>query len=75
MHRSSDIDACKAGLEIDHARPLVVASISAFAAIWALMQVLERFTVWPFVIYRAVLGAVLLIGVAKGWLAWYFSLR
>jgi undecaprenyl-diphosphatase len=48
---------------------LVVASISAFVAIWALMQVLERFTAWPFVIYRVVLGAVLLIGVAMGWLA------
>jgi undecaprenyl-diphosphatase len=47
---------------------LVVASVSAFVAIWALMQVLERFTAWPFVIYRGVLGAVLLIGVATGWL-------
>jgi undecaprenyl-diphosphatase len=48
---------------------LVVASVSAFAAIWALMRVLERFSAWPFVIYRGVLGAVLLIGVAAGWLA------
>jgi undecaprenyl-diphosphatase len=48
---------------------LVVASISAFVAIWALMRVLERFTAWPFVIYRGLLGATLLIGVAKGWLA------
>jgi undecaprenyl-diphosphatase len=48
---------------------LVVASISAFAAIWALMRVLERFSAWPFAIYRGVLGAVLLIGVATGWLA------
>jgi hypothetical protein len=47
---------------------LVVASISAFVAIWALMKVLERFSAWPFVIYRGVLGAVLLIGVATGWL-------
>jgi undecaprenyl-diphosphatase len=48
---------------------LVVASVSAFFAIWALMRVLERFTAWPFVIYRGVLGGVLLIGVAMGWLA------
>jgi undecaprenyl-diphosphatase len=47
---------------------LVVASISAFVAIWFLMKVLERFAAWPFVIYRGVLGAVLLIGVAMGWL-------
>jgi undecaprenyl-diphosphatase len=48
---------------------LVVASISAFFAIWSLMRILERFTAWPFVIYRALLGAVLLLGVATGWLA------
>jgi undecaprenyl-diphosphatase len=47
---------------------LVVASISAFFAIWSLMRILERFTTWPFVIYRALLGAVLLAGVATGWL-------
>jgi hypothetical protein len=45
---------------------LVVASISAFFAIWSLMRILERFTAWPFVIYRAVLGVVLLAGVATG---------
>jgi undecaprenyl-diphosphatase len=48
---------------------LVVASISAFFAIWGLMRVLERYTAWPFVIYRGALGVVLLIGVATGWLA------
>jgi len=48
---------------------LLVASISAFVAIWALMRVLERFSAWPFVIYRAALGVVLLIGAALGWLA------
>jgi undecaprenyl-diphosphatase len=47
---------------------LVVASISAFFAIWGLMRVLERYTAWPFVIYRGLLGVVLLIGVATGWL-------
>jgi len=46
---------------------LVVASISAFFAIWSLMRILERFTAWPFVIYRALLGVILLAGVATGW--------
>jgi undecaprenyl-diphosphatase len=48
---------------------LVVASISAFVAIWALMRVLERYSAWPFVIYRGVLGAILLAGLARGWFA------
>ena len=48
---------------------LVVASVSAFFAIWGLMRVLERFSAWPFVIYRGVLGVVLLSSVAMGWLA------
>jgi undecaprenyl-diphosphatase len=46
---------------------LIVASISAFFAIWGLMRILERFTAWPFVIYRALIGALLLLGVAYGW--------
>jgi undecaprenyl-diphosphatase len=45
---------------------LAVASISAFAAIWGLMRVLERFSAWPFVIYRGLLGVGLLVGVAMG---------
>jgi len=48
---------------------LVVASISAFVAIWTLLRILERFSAWPFVIYRAVIGVVLLLGVATGTLA------
>lgn len=48
---------------------LVVASVSAFFAIWGLMRVLERFSAWPFVVYRAVLGVVLLGGLALGWLS------
>ncbi|RJT37454.1 undecaprenyl-diphosphate phosphatase [Mesorhizobium waimense] len=48
---------------------LVLASISAFFAIWGLMSILERFSAWPFVIYRGVLGVVLLVAVALGWLA------
>lgn len=39
---------------------LAVAAISSFAAIWGLMRFLERFSTWPFVIYRAVLGVVVL---------------
>jgi len=45
---------------------LVVASISAFVAIWGLMRIMERFSAWPFVIYRAALGVVLLAGAAMG---------
>jgi undecaprenyl-diphosphatase len=47
---------------------LIIASISAFAAIWGLMRILERFSAWPFVIYRLALGIVLLLSVALGWL-------
>ena len=45
---------------------LVVSSISAFVAIWGLMRILEKFSAWPFVIYRAVLGVVLIVGAARG---------
>jgi undecaprenyl-diphosphatase len=48
---------------------LVVASLSAFVAIWGLLRILENFSAWPFVIYRALIGVVLLIGVTVGWLA------
>lgn len=47
---------------------LLVASISAFFAIWGLMHFLERFSTWPFVGYRLLLGVVILAGVAMGWL-------
>jgi len=47
---------------------LLVASVSAFVAIWALMRVLERFTTWPFILYRAVLGIALLAGSMTNWL-------
>lgn len=46
---------------------VVVASVSAFVAIWALMRVLERYSAWPFVVYRALLGVLLLVGLALGW--------
>ena len=48
---------------------LVVASLSAFVAIWSLMAVLEKFSAWPFVIYRGLMGVVLLAGFYVGWLA------
>lgn len=48
---------------------LLVASISAFAAIWGLMRIMERFSAWPFVIYRAAMGAFLITAVYLGLLA------
>ncbi len=45
---------------------LGVASISAVVAIWSLMRVLERVSSWPFVIYRFVLGLVILVGAMAG---------
>ena len=45
---------------------VAVASISAFFAIWGLMRLLERYSSWPFVIYRLVLGIIILAGVAMG---------
>ena len=47
---------------------LIVASISAFFAIWGLMRVLEQFSTWPFVVYRFMLGVIILAGVTTGWL-------
>jgi undecaprenyl-diphosphatase len=46
---------------------LVVASLSAFVAIWGLMRILERFSAWPFVVYRFLLGILLIGGVLAGW--------
>ena len=47
---------------------LIVASLSAFVAIWGLLRILERFSAWPFAVYRALIGVVLLAGLATGWL-------
>jgi undecaprenyl-diphosphatase len=47
---------------------LIVASVSAFFAIWGLMRFLEQFSTWPFVVYRFILGVLILVGVATGWL-------
>ena len=35
---------------------LIVASISAFFAIWGLMRILQQFSTWPFVVYPAAPG-------------------
>jgi undecaprenyl-diphosphatase len=45
---------------------LIVASVSAFFAIWGLMRILQRFSTWPFVIYRFALGVIILMAVATG---------
>lgn len=47
---------------------IIIASISAFVAIWSLLRILERFSAWPFVIYRFLLGVFLLVGVFMGFL-------
>jgi undecaprenyl-diphosphatase len=47
---------------------LAVASISAFGAIWGLLRILERFSAWPFVVYRALMGLALVSGSYLGWL-------
>jgi undecaprenyl-diphosphatase len=46
---------------------LLVASLSAFVAIWGLLRILEKYSAWPFAVYRALIGLVLLAGVATGW--------
>jgi undecaprenyl-diphosphatase len=46
---------------------LIVASICAFFAIWGLMRILQQFSTWPFVIYRFMLGFIILVGIAVGW--------
>ncbi len=45
---------------------LFVSSVSAFFAIWGLMRVLERFSSWPFVVYRFGLGVIILAGAMSG---------
>jgi undecaprenyl-diphosphatase len=47
---------------------LLIASISAFGAIWGLLRILERYSAWPFVAYRFFLGVFLLVGVFVGFL-------
>jgi undecaprenyl-diphosphatase len=45
---------------------LVTAAISAFVAIWGLMRILERYSAWPFVIYRILLGVLLIWAASSG---------
>ncbi|MDW6022766.1 undecaprenyl-diphosphatase UppP [Mesorhizobium sp. BAC0120] len=45
---------------------LITASLSALVAIWGLMRILERFSAWPFVIYRILLGVVLIWAAFNG---------
>ncbi|MGH6823397.1 MAG: undecaprenyl-diphosphatase UppP, partial [Methylocella sp.] len=47
---------------------LLIASLSAFVAIWGLLRVLERFSAWPFAAYRALMGIFLFVCVYFGWL-------
>jgi undecaprenyl-diphosphatase len=39
---------------------LAVAAVSSFVAIWGLIRFLERASTWPFIVYRALLGVVIL---------------
>ncbi len=45
---------------------LFIASLSAFVAIWSLLRILERYSAWPFVLYRLLLGVFLLGAVFFG---------
>jgi undecaprenyl-diphosphatase len=47
---------------------IVAGAVSAFIAIWGLMRFLERFSTWPFVIYRIGLGVGLIGAAAAGWI-------
>ncbi|MGB6176440.1 MAG: undecaprenyl-diphosphate phosphatase [Methylocella sp.] len=47
---------------------LLVASLSAFVAIWGLLRILERFSAWPFAAYRGLMGIFLFVCVYLGWL-------
>lgn len=47
---------------------LFIASIAAFGAIWGLLRVLEKFSSWPFVVYRFLMGCFLLVAVWMSWL-------
>ena len=48
---------------------LLTGAISSFVTIWGLMRFLEKFSAWPFIIYRALLGALLIAGWMRGVLA------
>ena len=44
----------------------VHAATIALFAIWGLLRILEQFSSWPFVIYRGLIGLLLLVGAATG---------
>ena len=46
---------------------LATASASSFAGLWLLMNILHRWSAWPFVVYRVALGALLLFLISRGW--------
>lgn len=46
---------------------LLTASVSAFVGLWLLMRILERWSAWPFAIYRIALGAFLFFLISRGW--------
>jgi undecaprenyl-diphosphatase len=45
---------------------LATGSVAAFFAIWGLLRILEQFSSWPFVVYRGLIGLLLLVGAATG---------
>jgi undecaprenyl-diphosphatase len=47
---------------------LVIASLSAYGAIWSLLRILERYSAWPFAVYRGLMGIFLFVCVYFGWL-------
>lgn len=46
---------------------LLTASASAFIGLWLLMRILDRWSAWPFAVYRIGLGVLLLFMVSRGW--------
>lgn len=46
---------------------IVTASVSAFLGLWLLLRILDRWSSWPFAVYRIALGALLLFLVSRGW--------
>lgn len=45
---------------------LVTASASSFLGLWLLMRILERWSAWPFALYRVILGIFLLFMIGRG---------
>ena len=37
------------------------AALSGFLAIWMLMKIVQRYRLWPFVVYRVVIGVLILV--------------